>query len=69
VIDGRKCSHKVIDLIKINAFILNLPLLFSSNAALFRQYGTTNEQHYDSVTAEYYFPKPQDTHRTSGFSN
>ena len=61
VIDGRKCSHKVIDLIKINAVILNLALLFSSIATLFRQYGITSEPHYDSVTAEYYVPKPQDT--------
>ena len=68
VIDGRKCSHKVIDLIKINAVILNLALLFSSIATLLHQYGITNEPHYDSVTAEYYFPKPQDTHRTSWFS-
>ena len=47
----------------------DLPGFFSSNASLFRQYGITNEQHYDSVTAEYYFPKPQDTPRTSWFSN
>ena len=61
VIDGRKCSHKVIDLIKINAVILNLALLFSSIATLFRLYGITSGPHYDSVTAEYHFPKPQDT--------
>ena len=68
VIDGRKCSHKVIDLIKINAVILNLALLFSSIATLFRLYGITCKPHYDNVTTEYYFPKSQDTHRTSWFS-
>ena len=39
----------------------DLPGFFSSNATLFRLYGITSGPHYDSVTAEYYVPKPQDT--------